>query len=69
MLTEVSFEVLWHYQSSKYLNTLPLTTQRVRQETPGWRLLDFSGNPMPDEQFERQRARIMRAPLVQRDRE
>ena len=43
--------------------------QRLRLETPGWRVLNFSGNPLPDEEFERQRARIMRTPLARRDRE
>ena len=43
--------------------------QRLRLEKTEWRVLDFSGNPLPDEEVERQRARIMRTPLVRRDRE
>ena len=42
---------------------------RLHLETPGWRVLDFSGNPLPEEEVERQRARIMRTLLVGRDRE
>ena len=43
--------------------------QRLRLETPGWRVLDFDGNPLPEDELERQRERIMLAPLVVRDRE
>ena len=43
--------------------------QRLRLETPGWRVLDFDGNPFPEDELERQRERIMLAPLVVRDRE
>ena len=32
-------------------------------------MLDFSGSPLPHEEFERQRARIMRTLLVRRDPE
>ena len=38
-------------------------------ETPGWRVLDFSGNPMSDEEIEHQRAKMMRQPPVRRDRQ
>jgi len=38
-------------------------------ETPGWEVLDYEGNAMSPAEVERQRERIMRAPLVVRDRE
>ena len=38
-------------------------------ETPGWRVLNFEGNAMRDEEIARQRERILRGPQVVRDRE
>ena len=38
-------------------------------ETPGWEVLDYEGNIMSPAEVERQREKIMRAPLVVRDRE
>ena len=43
--------------------------QRLRLETPGWRVLDFDGNPLPEDELERHREKILLAPLVVRDRE
>ena len=43
--------------------------QRLRLETPEWRVLDFTENTEPDEEVERQRARFMRTPLVRGDPE
>ena len=43
--------------------------QRLRLETPGWRVLDFEGNAMTDEEVARQRDRILKGPQVVRDRE
>ena len=42
---------------------------RLRLETPSWRVLDFEENPFSSEEQERQRERILRGPLVVRDRE
>ena len=64
VLIHGSFELLRHYQSAKHF----AMDQRLRLETRGWRFLDFSGNPMPDEQVERQRAEIMGTTLVRCDR-
>ena len=64
VLNHRSFEILRHYQRAQNF----ATEQRFRFETSGWRVLDFSGSPLPDE-VERQRARIMRTPLVRRDRD
>ena len=65
VLTHGSFEILWHYQGAEHFAMY----QRMRLETPDWRVLGFIGNPMPDEEVERQRVKIMRIPLVRRDRE
>ena len=43
--------------------------QRLRLETPGWRVLDFQGNPLSEDELERQREKIQKGPLVVRDRE
>ena len=43
--------------------------ERVRLKTPGWKILDFGGNPMADEEIERPGAKIMCTPLVRLDRE
>ena len=43
--------------------------QQLPLETPGWIVLDFSGNPLPDEEVARQRVRIIRTPLVRLDLE
>ena len=43
--------------------------QRLRLEAPGWRVLDFEGNPLTESELERRRESILRGPLVIRDRE
>ena len=43
--------------------------QRLRLETPGWRVLDFEGNPLSESELERRKEHILRGPLVVRDRE
>ena len=43
--------------------------QRLRLETPGWRVLDFEGNPLSETELERRREHILGGPLVVRDRE
>ena len=58
-------EILRHYQVTKHFPR----DQRLRLETPGWRVLDFEGNVMRDEKVARQRGRILKGPLVIRDRE
>ena len=63
VLTHGSLEILRHYQIAKQF----AMDQRLRLETPGWRVLNFSGNPMPDEKIERERARSMRTPHVGHD--
>ena len=59
-------EILRHYQGTKHFPR----DQRLRLQTPGWRVLDFEGNVMRDEEVARQRERILRGPQqVLRDRE
>ena len=65
MLTHDHHELLRHFQGSKNFPR----DQRLRLETPGWGVLDYEGNAMCPAEVERQRERIIRAPLVVRDRE
>ena len=65
MLTHGHHEILRHFQGSKHFPR----DQRLRLETPGWEVLDYEGNVMSPAEVERQREKIMRAPLVVRDRE
>ena len=65
VLTHGMLEILRHYQGTKHFPR----DQRLRLETPGWRVLDFEGNVMRDEEVARQRDRILRGSQVVRDRE
>ena len=65
VLTHGMHEILRHYQGTKHFPR----DQRLRLETPGWRVLDFEGNVMRDEEVARQRDRFLRGPQVVRDRE
>ena len=65
VLTHGHHEILRHFQGSKHFPR----DQRLRLETPGWEVLDYEGNVMSPAEVERQRERIMKAPLVVRDRE
>ena len=65
VLTHGMHEILRHYQGTKHF----AKDQRLRLETPGWRVLDFEGNAMREEEVARQRERILKGPLVARDRE
>ena len=58
-------EIIRHFQRLRPF----ARDQRLRLETPGWRVLDFDENPLPEDELERQREKIMLAPLVIRDRE
>ena len=40
-----------HFQGSRHF----ARDQRLRLETPGWRVLDFQGNPLSEDELERQR--------------
>ena len=65
VLTHGHHKILRHFQGSKHFQR----DQRLKLKTPGWEVLDYEGNAMSPAEVERQRERIMRAPLVVRDRE
>ena len=65
VLTHGPHEILRHYQGVKHF----ARDQRLRLETPGWRVLDFEGNPLSESELERRREHILRCPLVVRYRE
>ena len=65
VLTHGGYEIIRHFQGHRHF----ARDQRLRLETPGWPVLDFNGNPLPEDELERQREKIMLAPLVVRDRE
>ena len=65
VLTHGGYEIVRHFQGYRHF----ARDQRLRLETPGWRVLDFNGNPLPEDELERQRERIMLASFVVRDRE
>ena len=65
VLTHGHLEVLRYFQGSPYF----AYDQRLRLETPGWRVLDFHGNPVSEEELERQMGKIKKGPRVVRDRE
>ena len=65
MLTHGPHEVLRHFQGVKHF----ASDQRLRLEKPGWRVLDFEGNPLTDSELELRREFILRGPLVIRNRD
>ena len=65
VLTHGQQEILRHLQGSKHFPG----DQRLRLETPGWEVLDYDVNNMSPAEVKRHREKIMRAPLVVRDRE
>ena len=65
VLTHGSLEVLRLFRGIRHF----ARDQRLRLETPGWRVLGFDGKPLTQDEPERQREKILRAPLVVRDRE
>ena len=65
VLTHGHHEMLWHFQGSRHF----ARDQRQRLETPGWRVLDFHGYPLSENELECRREKIRKGPLVVRDRE
>ena len=65
VLTQGHHEVSRHFQGSRHF----ARDQRLRVETPGWRVMVFHGNPLSEDELERQREKIRKVPLVVRDRE
>ena len=64
VLTHGHHGILRHFQGSEHFPR----DQRLRLETPDWEVLDYEGNIRSPAEVERQRKKIMRAPLVVRDR-
>ena len=58
-------EISRHYQGAKNFEM----GNRLRLETFGWRMPDFSERPVAEREVEDQRARLLRTPLVRRDRD
>ena len=65
VLTHGGYEIIRHFQRHRQFPR----DQRLRFGTPGWRVLDFEGNPLPEDELERQREKILLASLVVRERE
>ena len=65
MLTHGHHEILRHLQVSKHFPR----DQRLWLKTPGCEVFDYEGIVMSPAEVERQREKIMRAPLVVGDRE
>ena len=65
VLTHGHHEVLRHFQGSRHV----ARDQCLRLETPGWRVLDFHGNLLSEDELERQREKIKKGPLVVRHRQ
>ena len=55
VLTHGPHEILRHYQGVKHF----ARDHRLRLETPGWRVLDFVGNPLSESELERRREHIL----------
>ena len=64
VLTHGDHEVLRHFQGSHRFGR----DQRLSLETPGWRVLDFHGNPLREHELERQGEKIRKGPLLVRGR-
>ena len=64
LMTHGVHEILRHFRGTKHFPR----DQLLRLETPGWRVLDYEGNPMREEEVELQQELIIRAPLLVRDR-
>ena len=65
VMTHGVHEFLRYYQGTKHFPR----NQRLSLESPSWRVLDSEGNPLGDENVERQREQNFRSPQVVRDRE
>ena len=65
VLTHGHHELLRHFQGSRHF----AHDQRLRLETPGWRVLYFHGNALSEDELECQREKIRKGPLVVSDRE
>ena len=57
--------MLLQFQGSRYF----ARDQRLRLETPGWRVLEFHGKPLGEDDLKRQRETVRKGRIVVRDRE
>ena len=57
--------MLRHFQGSRHF----AIDQRLRLDTPRWRVLEFHGNLLSEVELERQRGKLKTGPFVVRDRE
>ena len=58
VLTHGGYEIIRHFQGHRHF----ARDQRLRLKTPGWRVLDFDGNPLPEDDLERQREEYAGSP-------
>ena len=65
VLNHGGYEFICYFQGHRHF----ARDQRLHLETPGWRVLDLDGNPLPEDELERQREKIMLALFEVRDRE
>ena len=65
VLTPGVSETLRQFQEIRHV----ARNQRLCLETPGWRIFDYNGNSLIEDELEKQRDKILRPPLVVRDRE
>ena len=63
IFTHGHHKVLRQFQGSRHF----ARDQRLRLETPGWRVLNFHGNTLSEDELERQRGKIKKSPVVVRD--
>ena len=59
VLTHGGYQINRQFQGHRHV----ARNQRLRLETPGWRVLDLDGIPHSEDELERQREKIMLAPL------
>ena len=60
VLTHGPHEILRHYQGVKHF----ARDQRLRLESPGWRVLDFEETPLSESELELRKEHILRGPLA-----
>ena len=65
VLTHGHHEVLRYFQGSRHF----ACDQHLRLETTGWRVLDFHGNPLSEDELERQTEKIRKGILMASDRQ
>ena len=65
VLTKGPNEILRHFHGARHF----LQDQCSRLETPGWRVTDFKGDPLPTDELRRHREKDRMTSLVKRDRD